>query len=89
MEPIEKLDYTPPPVFPVRQIVDVLVAESKSRFDTIRRELPYIGNDDEIRELESEHMAAIRELDSYQAIDEWLWKYRRINLEDWVDSLPK
>jgi hypothetical protein len=68
------------PEFPVKQIVKIIAEETKSKL-----EKPF--GDEELREMFYDHVARIGELDSYEAIDSWLVKFRRTSLTEWVESL--
>ena len=68
-----------PPIFPAKQIVKIIVEESKSMFDPTCYE--------ETIEMRNVHVAMIEKLSTYEEIDNWLATYRRMSLDEWVESL--
>lgn len=41
----------------------------------------------ELREICSEHRKKIKELDTYEQINDFLTIFRHLNLQEWIDSL--
>ena len=72
-----------PPIFPAKQIVRIIVEETKSKFQTYK-----LSNfDDELCEMKRHHIENIERLETYGEIDEWLQIYRRMSLDEWVSTL--
>ena len=73
--------------FPEKIIVKILIEETKSWIDTAKRESVTFRINDEMRKMVERHIESIAMLSTYEEIDDWLYEYRRISLDDWVASL--
>ena len=68
--------------FPVKAIIQILVRETESKF----RGSKTLFLEDETREMLHQHIEKIRALSSYKEINDWLLAYRRLSLQEWIDS---
>ena len=76
-------------LFPPKIIAKVILEETESKINTIRKYSQGIHLDsyDEFREMLYQHKRMISNLSTYEDIDTWLSIYRRMSLREWVDSL--
>ena len=70
------------PIFPPKQIVKVILEESESIFHEL-----HLGLHDEVQEMVRVHLEQLRSLETYEEINSWLYQYRRMSLQEWVESL--
>ena len=70
------------PRFPVKAIVKIIVEETKSRYTNSE----FMG-DDEFRGMLNIHIDRIQKLETYKEINNWLYSYRKMSLDEWVESL--
>lgn len=70
--------------FPIRAIIKILGDEFKSKTQWY---LASTVGDDELREICARQLKHINSLDSYDAINSYLVSYRRLSLQEWIDSL--
>ena len=74
--------------FPAKIIKRIILEETDSKLARLRQEsgATYMYYD-EFKEMVSKHRATIRDLETLEDIDDWLREYRRISLEEWVNTL--
>lgn len=72
-----------PPIFPAKQIVKIIVEETKSKFQTYKLST----FDDEMVEMKRNHIENIEQMETYEEIDNWLQLFRRMSLDEWVPTL--
>lgn len=70
------------PIFPPKQIVKVILEESESIFHEVN-----LGLSDEFKEMVRVHLEQLKSLETYDEINNWLLQYRRLTLQEWVESL--